>query len=69
MLRESLGEQSSTCKKKEVIEETSKPWAAAMVPVTKTKRSVQRAVDYKVNRVAVADSYSLPNIEVKYSQY
>ena len=64
MLRESLQEQISTWKKEDVIEEVSSPWAAAMVPVTKTDGSVRWAVDYRpLNRVTVVDSYPLPNIE------
>ena len=64
MLRESLQEQISTWKKEGVIEETSSPWAAAMVPVTKKDGTVRWAVDYRpLNKVTVIDSYPLPCIE------
>ena len=64
MLRESLQEQINIWKKEDVIEEVQSPWAAAMVPVTKTDGSVRWAMDYRpLNRVTVIDSYPLPNIE------
>ena len=45
-------------------EETLSRWAAAMAPVTKTNRSVQWAIDYRLlNRVKVTDSYPLHNKE------
>ena len=64
MLRESLQEQISTWKKERVIKETSSPWAAAMVPVTKKDGTVRWAVDYRpLNKATVIDSYPLPCIE------
>ena len=64
MLRESLQEQINAWKKEGVIEETSSPWAAAMVPVTKKDGTVRWAVDYRpLNKATVIDSYPLPCIE------
>ena len=64
IMRASLKEQIDLWKKEGIIEETSSPWAAAMVPAAKLVGGIRWAVDYRpLNKVTVADSYPLPAIE------
>ena len=62
--KESLKQQLELWKQEDVIEESSSPWAAALVPCLKKGGETRWAVDYRLlNAVTIADSYSLPRIQ------
>ncbi len=62
--KESLKQQLDLWKREDVIEESSSPWAAALVPCLKKGGETRWAVDYRpLNAVTVADSYPLPRIQ------
>ena len=47
-----------------MIEESSSPWAAALVPCLKKGGKTRWAVDYKpLNAVTIEDGYPLPRIQ------
>ena len=59
-----MKKQLALWKKEDVIEESSSPWAAALVPCLKKGGETRWAVDYRpLNAVTVADSYPLPRIQ------
>ena len=61
--KKSLQAQIDLWKKEDIIEESSSPWASAMVPVLKKNGELRWAVDYRaLNKVTVKDSYPLPCI-------
>ena len=62
--RESLREQLDTWEKEKVIEPTNSPWASPLVPVLKKDGTTRWAIDFRaLNRVTVADSFPLPNVQ------
>ena len=62
--KESLKQQLHLWKREDVIEESSSPSAAALVPCLKKGGETRWAVDYRpLNAVIVADSYPLPRIQ------
>ena len=64
MMRASLKAQIDEWKREGIIEETSSPWAAAMVPCAKNDGGIRWAVDYRpLNKVTIVDAYPLPSIE------
>ncbi|MDP6725577.1 MAG: reverse transcriptase family protein, partial [Arenicellales bacterium] len=64
IMRESLRKQIQEWKEEGIIEETSSPWAAAMVPCAKKDGGIRWAVDYRpLNKVTIVDAYPLPSIE------
>ena len=63
-MRENLKEQLEIWKREGIIEETTSPWAAAMVPAAKPDGLIRWAIDYRpLNKVTIADAYPLPAIE------
>ena len=64
IMRASLKEQIDLWKEEGITQETSSPWAVAMVPAAKSDGGIRWAVDYRpLNKVTVADSYPLTVIE------
>ena len=62
--KESLKQQLDLWKQEDVIEESSSPWAAALVPCLKKGGETRWAVDYRpLIAVMIADSYPLPRIQ------
>ena len=62
--KESLKQQLELWKREDVIEESSCPWAAALVPCLKKGGETWWAVDYRpLNAVTIADNYPLPRIQ------
>ena len=62
--RASLEEQIKIWRDEDIIEESTSPWASALVPAFKKGGSIRWAVDYRgLNKVTIADAYPLPSIE------
>ena len=62
--REGIEEEIERMLEEDVIEQSSSPWSAPVVPVTKPDGSLRLCVDYRsLNKATYKDAYPLPNIE------
>ncbi|EYC17459.1 hypothetical protein Y032_0030g2061 [Ancylostoma ceylanicum] len=64
-LRGQVNEMLMDLKKRNIIEESTSPWASPIVLVAKKDGSLRLCVDYReVNKVTKKDSYPIPSIDV-----
>ena len=63
-MQELLREQMDVWRQQDVIEPSSSPWSAGLIPVAKKNGKTRWVVDYRaLNEVTLKDSYPLPNME------
>ena len=69
-LKDLVSEELSRMEKQGIIAKSSSPWCSPLVPVKKKNGKIRICIDYRrLNSVTKLNSYPLPNIEDRISQF